>query len=271
MAEVIKNEKVPEVPGGLVGEDPSEKFRYLNILLHGFGGLGKTTFIASACLDPRTSPILVCDMEGGASIRFAKMPKGSYTIRKIRRVKDLNDIYEYLRKGNHPYKSVAVDSLTEIQKLGLAEFVYGASGLDESFLGSVINLKSAEIQHWGKSASQMGMMVRYFRDLPMHTFFTTLTVVHQDEITGKITFNLALPGKQAAEIPGIPDIVGYLDVQKDPATKQNKRVIFFQPDGKIIAKDRTDSLGAGMSLEKDEKSVTKMLDIIWKEYGISDD
>lgn len=269
MAEVKKAPQ-PTVPGGLVGEDPSEKFKYLNVLFHAFGGLGKTTACASACLDPRTAPVLVCDFEGGAPIRFAKMPKGTYTIRSIRSVKDLNDIYEYLRKGDHPYKSVVLDSLTEIQKLGLMEFVYGPGGIDKSFMGSVINVKTAEIQHWGKSGSQMGMIVRYFRDLPMHVFFTTLTQTTKDELTGKITYNIALPGKQADEVPGIPDIVGYIDVVKDAATKQDVRAIYFQPTGKVIAKDRTDALGAIMKYEKDSAIVTQMLDKVWTAYGISD-
>lgn len=268
MAIVEKVERQPDVPGGLLGEDPAEKFRYLNVLFHGFGGLGKTTAIASACLDPRTSPILVCDFEGGAPIRFAKMPKGTYTIRRINRIKDLNDIYEYLVKGNHPYKAVALDSLTEIQKLGLAEFVYGPDGVSKTFMGNVINIKAAEIQHWGKSGNQMGMLVRYFRDLPMHVFFTTLTQVTKDEITGRISYDIALPGKQANEVPGIPDIVGYFDTQKNPQTKQEERVVFFQPNGKIVAKDRTDALGAGMPCPKDSKFVSTMLDKIYAAYGI---
>ena len=268
MAEVVKA-KQPDVPGGLIGEDPGEKFRYLNVLFHGFGGMGKTTACASACLDPRTAPVLVCDFEGGAPIRYAKMPKGSYTIRRINTIRDLNDIYEYLRKGGHPYKSVVLDSLTEIQKLGLSVFVYGPSQ-GASFMGNVINIKSAEIQHWGKSANQMGMLVRYFRDLPMHVFFTTLTTVNKDELTGKITYDVALPGKQSQEVPGIPDIVGYFDVAKDAATKKDIRCIYFQPTSKFVAKDRTDALGDVLKYEKDAPIVTQMLDLIWTAYGIAD-
>lgn len=267
MATVAKLDRQPDVPGGLVGEDPSEKFRYLNVLFHGFGGMGKTTATASACLDPRTSPVLVCDFEGGAPIRYAKMPKGSYTIRRINRIEDLNQIYEYLAKGNHPYKSVVLDSLTEIQKLGLNEFVYGINQV-KSFKGSVIDIKSAEIQHWGKSANQMGMLVRFFRDLPMHSFFTTLTQVTKDELTGQITYDIALPGKQSTEVPGIPDIVGYITSQKNPATKQEERVVLFQPTGKYIAKDRTDALGAGQPFPKGDKFITRMLDLIYTAYGI---
>jgi len=268
MAEDKKTVEVAKVPyisveGGLPGEDPREKFRYLNILIHSPGGHGKTSFIATACDDPRTSPILVLDYEGGAALRFAKKDPKTYTIRKVRNVKDLNDMYEYLATGKHPYKSVSLDSLTELQKLGLWEFVYGTTP-DKTFKGNVIEVKGAEIQHWGKSLNQMSMMMRYFRDLPMHTFFTALTQNLKDEVTGKITTTVALPGKQADEIPGIPDIVGYLGIAKTK-DNPNQRVMLFQPDGKIVAKDRTDALGIMM----EEPTVTKMLDAIWNMYGIT--
>lgn len=256
------------VPGGLPGVDPKDKFRYLNVLTHAPGGRGKTSFIASACRDPRTSPILVMDDEGGAALRFAGEDPTKYTIREITCMNDINTIYEYLKKGNHPYKAVAMDSCTDLQKLGLWEFVYGTNA-DKTFLGSVLNVKGAEIQHWGKSHNQMTMLMRYFRDLRLHTFFTMMTMKLKDESTGKITLTVAMPGKQADELPGIPDIVGYIDLVKTPAGFQ--RILKVQPDGKIECKDRTDSLGAGIILEPNGNNVTKMLDLIWTKYGITDE
>ena len=266
MAEV---QKVPyvTVPGGLPGEDPREKFRYLNMLVHAPGGRGKTSLAATACRDPRTSPVLVLDMEGGAPLRFVNEDPSKYTIRKVRSIEDINQIYEYLVAGKHPYKTVVLDSLTEIQKLGLYEFVYGRQP-DKSFKGNIIEVKTAEIQHWGKSGSQMGMMCRYFRDLPMHVIFTTLTQRLKDETTGKITITVALPGKQADEIPGIPDIVGYIDVVR--IGQEDVRVLKVQPDGKIEAKDRTDALGEGILLRKGENHISKMLDLIWEHHGITE-
>jgi len=261
---IVAKQQYITVEGGLPGEDPRDKFKYLNILLHSPGGHGKTTFIATACEDPRTSPILILDMEGGAPIRFAKKDPRTYTIRKIRSVNDINQIYDYLARGEHPYKSVAIDSLTEIQKLGLFEFVYGTDA-SKVFKGNLLEIKSAEIQHWGKSQTQMAMMVRYFRDLPMHVFFTTLTQTLKDEITGKISYTVALPGKQADEIPGIPDIVGYLGITKTK-DNPNQRILIVQPDNKIVCKDRTDALGTVV----EEPTVTKLLDKIWSTYGITE-
>lgn len=260
-------EKVPyvSVQGGLPGEDPREKFRYLNIMVHSPGGHGKTTFCATACDDPRTSPVLFLGFEGGCSIRLAGKDPSKFTLREIRSIKEFNDLYEYLKAGNHPYKSVVIDSTTEVQKLGLFEFVYGTESVSKAFKGDVLNIKTAEIQHWGKSMNQMAMLFRFFRDLPIHSFFTSLTQNLKDETTGKITRTVALPGKQADEIPGIPDIVAYLAVaptQQDPL----KRVMVFQPDGKLVAKDRTDALGTVMEYP----TVSKVLDAVWTKYGITE-
>ena len=258
-------EKVPyvSVPGGLPGEDPREKFRYLNMMIHSPGGHGKTTFCATACDDPRTSPVLFLGFEGGIAIRVAEKDPSTYTLKEIRSIAEFNQIYEYLKKGDHPYKSVVLDSVTEIQKLGLFEFVYGTAGVEKAFKGDLLNIKQAEIQHWGKSMNQMSMLIRFFRDLPIHSFFTALTQVQKDEQTGRISHTVALPGKQADEIPGIPDIVGYLGVaptQQDPT----KRVMVLQPDGRLVCKDRTDALGAII----EQPTVTKVLDLVWKRYNL---
>lgn len=255
------------VEGGLPGEDPRQKFKYLNVLFHSPGGHGKTTLIKSATEDPRLYPILVCDDEGGADLRFADADPARFTLRKVRSIQDMNELFNYLASGNHPYKSVAIDSVTDLQKLGLTEFVYGSSyAVPKTFEGKVVNVKQAEIQHWGKSHTQVTMLMRFFRDLKMHVFFTTLSQTIKDEITGKITTTVALPGKQADEVPGIPDIVGYLDIVK--INGENKRVLKVQPDGKIVAKDRTDALGDGVLIEK-TGGLPKMLDMIWNKYGIT--
>ena len=268
MTQVAKARQ-PDVPGGLPGDDPKEKFKQLKFLIHSRWGLGKTTLLSSAVFDPRTAPMLVLDFEGGSDLRFEGLPKDKYTIKHIQTVSDMSKIYNYLKEGNHPYKSVMLDSLTEIQKLGLHEFVSPGTKFPQATFDSlVVNVKTAEIQHWGKSGSQMGMLVRLFKDLPMHVFYTALTQTVVDETTKKVSYNVALPGKQADEVPGIPDIVGYIDVQKDPKTKKEIRVVHFQPSGRIVAKDRSDALGAGMVYNHGEKFVTKMLDTIYDAYGI---
>jgi hypothetical protein len=268
--EAVEVAKQPyiSVPGGLPGIDPSDKFRYLNVLIYALSGVGKTTLTTTACDDPRTSPILVIDFEGGAELRFKEKDPTTYTIRQPKSMDDVSFLYNYLVAGNHPYKSVSLDSLTEIQKLGLYEFVWGADVKKSGPFGTnakITDIKTAEIQHWGKSLTQMGLLVRLFKDLRIHTFFTCLLNTDKDETTGKIFTTVALPGKQALEIPGIPDIVMryFCDIDRQGNTR---RVGQFQPTSREMAKDRTDALGNFM----EEPTVTKMLNMIWGKYGITE-
>jgi hypothetical protein len=247
------------VPGGLEGLKAFDKFNYLNILLHAPGGRGKTTFISDACDDPRTSPLLVLDCEGGSPIRFAKKDPTTYTIIPIDSIDQLSQIFNYLNKGDHPYKSVALDSLTAIQKIGLNEFIYGTDSHGWT------DLKQAEIQQWGKSLNQMLYIMQKFKELKMHVFFTTLSQRQIDEVSKKVWVTVQLPGQQVYEIPGIPDIVGYIDIVK---TKSGlERVLQVQPDGQVDCKDRSDALGLGIKLST-SGNVTKLLDVIWDYYKL---
>jgi hypothetical protein len=262
----MESNLVTTVEGGLPGLDPREKFRYLNVLIHSPGGRGKTTLISECCDDPRTSPILVLDCEGGSMLRFAKKDPSAYTIIPVDSIEELSTHFNYLATTPHPYKSVAVDSITSVQKIGLYEFVYGKQASKK--VRSWTQMKTAEIQQWGFSLSQMILIMQEFQELKMHTFFTTLSQRIVDSISKKTWITVQLPGQQQAEVPGVPDIVGYIDVLK---TKTGfERVLRVQPDGIVDCKDRTDALGEGIQLSPSGKNVTKMLDLIWKKYGIKE-
>jgi hypothetical protein len=224
-----------------------------------------TSLIADCCNDERTSPILVLDCEGGAPIRFAKQDPTKYTILNVTSISELSKYFNYLATQKHPYKAIALDSVTALQKVGLHYFAEGDKYIpleDRSWT----KIKQAEIQHWGKSLNQMLMIMQNFRDLPLHTFFTTLSQRIVDETTKKITVTVQLPGQQSTEIPGIPDIVGYIDILKGKGGLQ--RVLKVQPDGTVDAKDRTEALGEGVLLSS-SGNITKILDLIWNKYGIS--
>lgn len=267
MAAVTEQAKKPSVVGGLPDDEKgASDFSKLNMLLHSFGGVGKTTFLSGAALDERTSPVLVLDCEGNSKIRYADIPKHLYTIRAIRTIDDLNKLYDYLAKGNHPYKSVIIDSITDLQKLGLEEFVY-KSGEVINFKSS--NIKTAEIQHWGKSLTQMIKIMQAFKALPIHFFCTALTQTIVDESTGAKSYDLSLPGRQKTDLIGIPNIVGYLDIAIKKDTKEKCRICYFQPDGgKVIAKDQTDALGTGIWWPKGDNGITKILNLIDERYSL---
>lgn len=210
-------------------------------------GHGKTTLLGSAAADPRLSPMLLIEFEGGTMSIKSKIEKvslddlgkkkpkaGTIHSVEIRSWKDFDQVYDFLLTADHPYRSIGLDSLSEMNYLNLQTILDEAHSLDKKHDEDVL-----EQRDYLKSASQMRRLVRYFRDLPMHVFMTSGAQQGQDPRTKTQMMMLALTGKLAFEIPGLFDIVGYLAmVDQDDGTTE--RWLFTQPTGRFDAKDRTE-------------------------------
>jgi hypothetical protein len=66
-----------------------------------------------------------------------------------------------------------------------------------------------EWSEWGKSAEMIRLLVRSFRDLPIHTIFVCARGEEQDQ-TKRYHYAPLLPGKLANEIQGFFDTVGFM-------------------------------------------------------------
>lgn len=219
----------------------------LNILVYGRPGVGKTVLAGTAEDDPRLCRVLVLDIEGGVLSISARGKNLDVT--RIRSMEDFADVYEYLYEGDHPYQCVVIDSLTEVQKLAMTEIMLAVADARPDRDPDI-----ASRQEWGKNIEQVRKLVRYFRDLPIHTVFTCLEQEIQDESTGDMFIRPSLPGKLAGEIGGFVDIVGRLSIrtrrdgeEDEEGTAQitgssTHRVLQVQPTGKVDAKDRSDAL-----------------------------
>ena len=228
--------------GSLPIRAPGDSRQNLKILLYGSSGVGKTVLAASAQDDPRTTPVLLIDFEGGT----LSVSDKAIDVVRITDFKQLDEIYAFLSKNRH-YKTVIIDSVTELQKLNMS---------------AVLAEKRAEVPQiadWGKSALQMRKLIRYFRDLPLHLIMTALPQESKDERDGTIAVKPALSGKLADEIPGLFDIVGYLGVTvaKDSDTASRKLLVTATP--KFVAKDRSNRLGSIVT----DPTIPKLLDLIF--------
>lgn len=229
---------------------PSVARQHLKILVYGYPGVGKTVFASTANDDPRTKPALFIDFEGGT----LSIADKDIDVVRVTEFKQFNEIYEFLRTQNH-YKTVILDSITEIQKLNMLGLMAEAVKLNPN--------KDPDrplIDDWGKSTEQMRKLIRHFRDLPMHVIITALAQEVKDERDGSITVKPSLPGKLADEICGMLDIVGYLGVMERTVEGQrvSTRQLLVQPMSKFIAKDRSNKLGQFI----ENPTVPKMLDAI---------
>lgn len=165
---------------------------YAKVVLYGPPGSGKTTMGA-------TFPdVLFLSAESGLlSVRDRKID-----VWEITKWEDLEEAFGFLRGGEHKYKSVVIDSLTEVQKKLNEHIVKKFSGKRRDYE----DLMSQS--DWGYSIDRLRRMCRAFRDLPLNVVFIALDVT---EITEQETFTKpALSGKTLSdELMGWVDAVVY--------------------------------------------------------------
>jgi len=200
----------------------------MNLLVYGEPKVGKTVFCSTAMgLGPTL--LLTCE-RGTASIRDTDVD-----VWELESMEELNEAYNWLADTKHEYKTVCLDSLTELQRL-IAEDVLAGSD-------------TPSMREWGIIRERIIRVVRYFRDLDCHTIFTALPALTKDE---KIVAP-DLVGKLKREIAAFFDEVGYMFVshtrQADVILKEEetsndleggelRRLILFAAHPDFIAGDR---------------------------------
>lgn len=275
-------------------------YDYINAIFFGPFGAGKTVLAATAQSCPYTGNALYASAEGGhSSIRDFGIKVDIFRINTFkafnrlyefaRNHANLRDLYwslddkdpkkaevksnllklkawlmekteEEILKLNPAepvlYQTVIVDSLTEVQKYAM----YHILNIDINTVSLAQEMPIPQLQHWGKNSEMIRMLVRAFRDLKMHTFFTALDSIEKDERDGSIMILPSLPGKLGKEVCGFLDIVGYLHVRENPDNKEPQRVLQVQPAGKWNAKSRYRALGTYIV----DPTVGKMVELITK-------
>jgi phage nucleotide-binding protein len=228
-------ELTPEMLGGLEVTTVQAAVTKINMLVYGEPGVGKTVLAASAAAIPEMSPVLIIDIEGG-TLSAAKMGFDCKTVR-VKKWNDMQKVYDALYRGNHPYKTIVLDSLTEIQKFSMAEIMVKVVEEDGDRDPEV-----PSIREWGKNGEQTRRVVRGFRDLPMNSIFTCLSDADRDKSGNVTKTRPSLSGKLKAEVAGFVDIVAYM--YKKTVGDNTQRLLMTSGTDKYVAKDRSDSLPA---------------------------
>lgn len=233
----------------------------LKMLVYSPPGHGKTTLLGTGAGDPRISPMLILEFEGGTrsikskirKIKLEKLGETEPTVDKIDVIQiqswdDFDVVYDFLDSADHGYRSLGLDSLSEMNYLNMTEALALALREDKKHDPDI-----PEQRDYLRSAGQMRRLVRFFRDLPMHVFFTAGASTQQDPRTKEYKAWPSLTGKLTFEIPGLVEIVGYLAVVDVDGDGENpdttERWLFVQPTGKFEAKDRTEGGMLGEYIE----------------------
>lgn len=197
---------------------------------------------------PDTHPFLLLDVEGGA---MTLRNRQGIDVVQVRSMMQLYDIISSLRKnvveGKMYYKSVGLDSLTELQKLDMRDVMKQAKkdARDPSKIDELV----PSPREWGKSGERMRLAIRALKDLDCHFFATafiseTLRENKTEGTTKVIKIHPSVPGKLKSELPGFFDIVGLLRaVNKGQGGEANVvRTLQTMQTDLVIAKDRSDVL-----------------------------
>ena len=225
----------------------------LSIVVHGESGTGK-----SWLADTAPSPRLILDAEGGSRFTPSQPkvywdpitgppPLGQETVVvMVRDFQTMSYVFQWMNSGQHDFKSIVLDSVTELQK---------------RCIDAIVGTSQMKLQDFGELLREMETLVRQFRDLHMHPVnpipvSVLITTTKQDNAQ---TFRPHVQGQLALSLPYFVDIVGYLYNKPNPETGQMDRSLLVSSTPGFIAKDRTDRLG----YELINPSITQMLTMVY--------
>ncbi|SRR6266496_3569781 len=224
---ILDQPLTPTRLGGLAVRKVHELEFSFNMMVYGDWGVGKTYLSGQADDVPEMRKVLFVDCEAG-TLSLRDFP--SIDVVRVTTWDELRQVLEELKVGKHPYQTVVLDSLTEIQKFNveqiMEDLVREKPDRDRDITG---------LQEWNKSASQIRRFVRAYRDLPMNTIFTALVRIDRDKMNRPIKMP-ALSGKLAMEIPGFFDYVFYYS--KEDIDGVPTRIMQTDRTSDIAAKSR---------------------------------
>lgn len=214
------------------------------MLVFGDVGVGKTRLGGSADAVAEMRPVLFLDAEGGTFTLRETYPNTDVV--RITDWSQIQGVYDELRAGTTNYRTVVVDSLTELQGMNMDTVMRKLAEKDPDRFerqGEEI----ASMLEWQINSKKVRTMIRLFRDLPMTVIFTALMKEDKDKLTGKVMKRPSLPGKLAAAVAGMFDFVTYMYVQnisdpEDESKEISARLLLTEATHNVTAKDRSNRL-----------------------------
>jgi hypothetical protein len=230
--------------------------RYVTLLVHAESKVGKTWLG-----DTGPAPRLILDCEAGG-IRFTESRKvwwnpltevipvvdGSWDtcVVSVKSIQALTTAFSWLNSGEHPFRSVTLDSVMEIQAIAKREI----RGTNTQF----------DQQNWGTLFDTMDEQIRRFRDLTEHPTNPLEAVVYICGTKMKDgMFRPLLDGQIILKLPYLVDACGYLYTAKDESGAL-RRALLIEPGGIAVAGNR---FGGKLPGTVWDPNVTTMLDTLF--------
>ena len=146
---------------------------------------------------------------------------------KVTNVDELNEAYDFVNKNKHKYKTVCLDSVTDIAEATLNK------------LQKELNFDGRRV--YPQVEAEMSSILRKFRDIELNSFIIANSVQYENE-TGMTAVRASMPGKNLTRFLGHAfDVVMYLNINEE--NEKNKyRYLQTYLSATVDAKDRTGNL-----------------------------
>ncbi len=196
----------------------------VNLFLTGSPGAGKTAFIGSAA-DTFPNQVLLLDCNGGMR---TLADRGDIDVIPVENWNTISkDVFEALAEGDHNYKVVAIDLVSEAYQILIKQITKEGYSTKSS---------RPTLEGYGIANTRFIEMIRNYRWLSttagIHVIFTSHSTESKDEITGGILVRANLTPGTLATVIGTVDVAGFLEI------KRKKRIMHLVGNDRIWAKAR---------------------------------
>lgn len=183
--------------------------RFCKALIFAPAGHGKTHLLGTAQQDERTFPMAFLDFEAG----YESLDGLDIDVFPIRSWRDADEVHEALADGAvkkvdgdridfSEYRSVGIDSISEWHRWALLNLLDKESKArkDPDLL---------EFKDYNRASIQLRRVLRKFRDLDLHVFYSAHAKQVELPREGRVTLP-DMAGQMAEEVAGLVSVSAYL-------------------------------------------------------------